>query len=80
MSSGIPHGTILAPILFSLIAIYRWVSYNQLQAYGDDAVVYATGKTFDSAVERLHSGFEKVSAYLDESTQILKLESHWVEM
>ncbi len=66
---GIPQGTILGPILFSIYIndlpeIYPDAS---LQMYSDDTVIYVSARNCVEIEEKLSRNLEKVSAWLDAS-------------
>jgi len=75
MSNGIPQGTILGPILFSLYVnkLPEVSPEFGLQMYGDDTVVYVFGKSPAVIGSTLTKSFEKVFNWLNKSCLTLNL-------
>ncbi len=65
---GIPQGTILGPILFSIYIndLPEICPDASLQMYADDTVIYVSGRNCVEIEEKLSRNLEKVSAWLDD--------------
>lgn len=73
IETGIPQGTVLGPILFSLYIndLPDVCPDIGLQMYADDTVVYASGKTCTFVAEKLNANLDKISTWLSSCCLIL---------
>lgn len=69
IETGIPQGTVLGPILFSLYIndLPDVCPDIGLQMYADDTVVYASGKTCTLVAEKLNNNLDKIASWLASS-------------
>ena len=63
ISCGVPHGSILGPLLFTLLIndIDQNLRQCEMTLYADDSVLYVAGKTCDGIEEKLNSDLEKIA-------------------
>ena len=66
IETGIPQGTVLGPILFSLYIndLPDVCPDIGLQMYADDTVVYASGSSCTSVADKLNTNLDKISSWL----------------
>ena len=69
IQTGIPQGTILGPILFSLYInnLPEVCPEANLQMYADDTVVHVSGKTSQEVNEKLNQSLIGISSWLQNS-------------
>lgn len=59
---GVPQGSILGPLLFTLyVNDFPSVCNNKMIMYADDTVVYSHGKTVEDVAQKLTAEMKKVS-------------------
>ena len=83
--TGIPQGSVLGPILFSMFIndLPDSCQGADFQMYADDAVIYAHGKTTAAVSHELNEHLDAVALWLDKSclalnvNKIVILLFHW---
>ena len=66
MNRGVPQGSILAPVLFSICIhdLGRGMQPAELYLYADDTVIYSCAPSLVQAVEELQTAFQSLQASL----------------
>ncbi len=74
---GLPQGSILGPMLFSLFINYLPSSCPDLecQIYADDTVIYTSAKSSAKVVVLLSEQMEKISKWLQENNLTLNVKT-----
>ncbi len=66
---GVPQGSILDPLLFSLYINYlpKQCEGIQVQMYADNTVIFTHAKTAELAAEKLNVATERITQWLEQS-------------
>ena len=75
LSSGVPQGLILVPLIFLIILNdFSDVSENsKVMKYADDTVLYVSGKTATDMIEKLNSNLSGLDVCFHENELTLNL-------
>jgi len=67
---GIPQGSVLGPLLFSLYIndLPQQCEGIEVQMYADDTVIFTHAKTAELAAEKLKGATEKITQWLEQSS------------
>ena len=74
--SGVPQGSILGPLLFSVFVndLPLVVSQSTIELYADDATIYAEGPTVQAVQERLAVDLKVVETWCDTNKLVINPE------
>ena len=75
MSCRVPQGSILGPLLFTLLINYIDLQLNhcEIVLYADDAVIYCTHKNGDNIESQLNADIDQVSEWLVKNKLVVTL-------
>ena len=76
MSCGVPQGSILGPLLFTLLIndIDRQLNHCEIILYADDAVVYCADKSCENIESQLNIDIDQVAQWLVSNKLVVNLE------
>ena len=75
ISCGVPQGSILGPLLFTLLIndINKNLRKCEMTLYADDSVLYVGGKTCDVIEEKLNSDLEQIANWFVQNNLVVNL-------
>ena len=75
ISCGVPQGSILGPLLFTILMndIVKNLRQSEMTLYADDSVLYVGGKTCDVIEENLNSDLEQIANWFVQNNLVLNL-------
>eukprot|EP00795_Rhopilema_esculentum_P017922 gene17922-biopygen753 len=75
ISCGVPQGSILGPLLFTLLIndIDENLSQCEMTLYADDSVLYVAGKKCDIIEEKLNSDLKQIAYWLQQNNLVINL-------
>ena len=75
ISYGVPQGSILGPLLFTLLMndIDKNLRECEMTLYADDSVLNVGGKSCDVIEEKLKSDLEKIANWFDQNNLVVNL-------
>ena len=75
LSNGVPQGSILGPLLFTILFndFPDCLAHSKVIMYADDTVVYVNGKEKNEIEKLLEEDMERIAMYFDDNELIINL-------
>ena len=82
ISCGVPQGSILGPLLFTLLIndIDENLRQCEMTLYADDSVLYVAGKTCDVIEEKLNNDLEQIVNLFVQNNLVVNLKKTNIEV
>ena len=76
---GVPHGTILGPLLFILFTydMHLYVKNSRLDSYADDSNISSSADSLEQLVDLLQHDLDSISHWFDANTVELQIFTCW---